>query len=131
MTHVPWNFPDLPASLAGLTLEHVSKLQTMILDHGMYVGDAKLGKVHTLTVREPAPMNLMLIGPPELSDLLVLDRDAPEAGSFHVVLFPGTAIGGRLVWNVRITLEDVLSVLDTDGVIKTSQLAASAKDGAN
>lgn len=131
MPQEPSNFPDVPTFLTGLMLEHVSKLQALILEHGMFIGLAKLGKVYTLKVREPAPVHLMLIGPPELSDLLILDSENPEAGDYAVIRFPDTAIGGRVVWNRAIPLADVLSVLDTDGVIKSSQIARSAKDGAN
>ena len=126
-----WHFPIVPTLLTGLMLEHISRLQAMILEHGMLVGHAQNGLVYSLKVKEPEPMTLILIGSAEMFSLLVLDSDGSTSVGFNTIQVDEPNLRGCIIWNPLIPIADVLTVLDTEMVIKTSELSMSSSDGPN
>lgn len=125
-----WTFPDLPPFLAGLTLEHLSRLRVLVRRHGMLVGLSPHGEVHSLKVREPVAAFLIVIGSAADAALIVAPPEGLDAdGNAAIALVPG---GGTAVdWSPKVPLADVLLCLDADAVVKTSQLDQSKKDGTN
>jgi hypothetical protein len=126
-----WQFPNIPASLTGLTLEHVSQLQAKILQHGTVVGTAALGQVLCMKVQLPVEMLLFLIGPPEKSDLLIVKAEGQSLEDLITIQLNERTIRGRILWNPLITIADVLMVLDTVMVVTTTEISKSSTSGQN
>jgi hypothetical protein len=103
----------------------------MILQHGMLVGMAKLGQVFCLKVREPGPMMLMSIGTNDNFDLLVLGAEEGTPEDLITIQVDVPKLHGRILWNRHIMIADVLTVLDTETVIKTSELTPTSTAGPN
>lgn len=131
MTKKPeWTFPDLPAFLAGLTLDHVAALRALVRRHGQLIGVSPTGAVHALKVREPASAYFAVIGSAGDAPLFVAPPEETGADDFAgIALAPGGE--AAIVWSARVALADVLLCLEADDVIRSSQLAKSGKDGSN
>lgn len=131
MKNDSWHFPIVPVCLTGLMLEHVWQLQEKIRRHGMLVGTGTLGRVMCLKVKDPGPMTLILIGSAGLFDLLVLDAEGHTSRDLITINVHETKLHGRILWNPSITIADVLTVLDAETVVTTSELSMSSAEGPN
>ncbi len=106
-------------------------LADLLATHGRLIGTSPQGEVVGLWIRDPQPMALMLIGPPETGDLLVLSRDDEEQHGKVDIRLPGPRLRGRLCWNPKITLEALLENLDPIAVVSITQTDKASPDSAN
>lgn len=117
-----WIFPDLPAELVGLTQETIARMKDLVLQHGMLIPEANGAG---LMIREPAPMCLLVSTAPGTPGLQVRSRDL-SAGRMLTIVF---AQDDSVVWDDRISVEQVELVLSADTVIKTSEIDKANKAG--
>jgi len=125
-----WTFPDLPAFLAGLTLEQAVALRALVRRYGWLVGVSPSGAVHALKVRDPVDAYFAVIGSAEDAPLFVAPPVETGQDDFAAIaLVPGGE--AAIVWSARVPLAGVLLCLEADAVVRTSQAAKAGKDGSN
>jgi hypothetical protein len=106
----PWRFPEMPAFLTGLQLEHLTQLRDLAMERGSaFKSEGDEGRAVKIN-RDPR-MVLAAVVRPDRTDLLVVTPDKQEKDEIIEIDLSGTPLGGKLLWNWFVPLEAFLANL--------------------
>lgn len=124
-----WTFPDLPPFLRGLTPVHLAGIRALARFNGQAVTFKAYGQGHVLSILQPVPVTLTVVGPDDDAPIVVLPPGQGIGDAVRIAMEPG---GETVVtWSPQVRLADVLECLDAQAVVRTSQLEDSGKHGSN